>query len=210
MFNFLLFRPSFSGEGIYTFVHRPDLVHNCARNILLSRRKVGHPSEWTRVRPIPKWTSFSGPFVLCKGKDPKTKWVMYVMTSSASFFYRHALLIADYCRLLLWHGLLGFTYVIACLHKTLHKVMVALFVTCQSCWILELWACASMGKIAILPSISWRSTSGQKRGRGGWTETCCLKQMLSNWTQWTASYAFYRSTRACLCFSVRLVAAYTL
>ncbi|KAK5616124.1 hypothetical protein CRENBAI_017132 [Crenichthys baileyi] len=29
-------------------------------------RKAGSPSEWTRVRQIPGWTSFSGPFVLCR------------------------------------------------------------------------------------------------------------------------------------------------
>ncbi|XP_039976336.1 zinc finger CCCH-type containing 7Ba isoform X2 [Xiphias gladius] len=54
------------GQGIYTFVHKPDLVHSCKRDILLCRRKAAYPSEWTRVRPIPPWTSFRGPFVLCK------------------------------------------------------------------------------------------------------------------------------------------------
>ncbi|KAM4531498.1 zinc finger CCCH domain-containing protein 7B-like isoform 2-T2 [Odontesthes bonariensis] len=54
------------GQGIYSFVHKPDLVHNCKRDVLLCRRKTGFPSEWTRVRPLPTWTSFSGPFVLCK------------------------------------------------------------------------------------------------------------------------------------------------
>ncbi|XP_068193874.1 zinc finger CCCH domain-containing protein 7B-like isoform X2 [Antennarius striatus] len=53
------------GKGIYSFTHKPDLVHSCKRDILLCRRKIGHPSEWTRVRPIPKRTSFNGPFVLC-------------------------------------------------------------------------------------------------------------------------------------------------
>ncbi|XP_036945103.1 zinc finger CCCH domain-containing protein 7B-like isoform X2 [Acanthopagrus latus] len=54
------------GKGIYTFVHKPDLVHNCDRDILLCRRKADHPSEWTRVRTIPEMTSFKGPFVLCR------------------------------------------------------------------------------------------------------------------------------------------------
>ncbi|XP_035510919.1 zinc finger CCCH-type containing 7Ba [Morone saxatilis] len=55
-----------TGQGIYSFVHKPDLVHSCKRDILLCRRKTGHPSEWTRVRKLPNWTSFTGPFVLCK------------------------------------------------------------------------------------------------------------------------------------------------
>lgn len=54
------------GKGIYTFVHKPDLVHNCKRDILLCRWKASFSSEWTRVRPIPSCPSFSGPFVLCK------------------------------------------------------------------------------------------------------------------------------------------------
>ncbi|XP_041812096.1 zinc finger CCCH domain-containing protein 7B-like [Chelmon rostratus] len=54
------------GKGIYTFVHMPDLVHSCKRDILLCRRKAAHPSEWTRVRQLPANTSFNGPFVLCK------------------------------------------------------------------------------------------------------------------------------------------------
>ncbi|GAA6215588.1 zinc finger CCCH domain-containing protein 7B-like [Lates japonicus] len=54
------------GQGIYTYVHKPDLVHSCKRDILLCRRKAGYPSEWTRVRPMPPCTSFKGPFVLCK------------------------------------------------------------------------------------------------------------------------------------------------
>lgn len=54
------------GQGIYTFVHKPDLVHSCKQDILLCRRKAGHPSEWTRVRQIPNWSFFSGPFVLCR------------------------------------------------------------------------------------------------------------------------------------------------
>ncbi|KAF7646029.1 hypothetical protein LDENG_00194770 [Lucifuga dentata] len=54
------------GVGIYTFVHKPTLVHSCKQDILLCRRKSGVPSEWTRVREIPAWTSFSGPFVLCR------------------------------------------------------------------------------------------------------------------------------------------------
>ncbi|KAM9843096.1 zinc finger CCCH domain-containing protein 7B-like [Aulostomus maculatus] len=54
------------GQGIHTFVHKLDLVHSCKRDILLSRRKADVSSEWTRVRPLPSWRSFSGPFVLCK------------------------------------------------------------------------------------------------------------------------------------------------
>ncbi|KAK2833770.1 hypothetical protein Q5P01_017659 [Channa striata] len=54
------------GQGIYTYVHKPDLVHNCKRDILLCRRKEDRPSEWTRVRQLPATTSFKGPFVLCK------------------------------------------------------------------------------------------------------------------------------------------------
>uniref|UniRef100_A0A3P9LYM5 Zinc finger CCCH-type containing 7B n=1 Tax=Oryzias latipes TaxID=8090 RepID=A0A3P9LYM5_ORYLA len=54
------------GVGIYTFVHKPDLVHNCKRDVLLCRRKDAFSSEWTRVRRLPPKVSFSGPFVLCK------------------------------------------------------------------------------------------------------------------------------------------------
>ncbi|XP_075940873.1 zinc finger CCCH domain-containing protein 7B-like isoform X1 [Anarhichas minor] len=54
------------GHGIYTFVHKPDLVHSCKRDILLCRLKAGFPSEWTRVRQIPNWSSFTAPFVLCR------------------------------------------------------------------------------------------------------------------------------------------------
>ncbi|XP_034394534.1 zinc finger CCCH-type containing 7Ba isoform X2 [Cyclopterus lumpus] len=54
------------GQGVYTFVHKPDLVHSCQRDILLCRLESGYPSEWTRVRRIPNWSSFSGPFVLCR------------------------------------------------------------------------------------------------------------------------------------------------
>ncbi|XP_029997617.1 zinc finger CCCH domain-containing protein 7B-like isoform X2 [Sphaeramia orbicularis] len=54
------------GEGIYTFVHKPDLVHNCKRDILLCRYKASFSSAWTRVRPIPNCPAFAGPFVLCK------------------------------------------------------------------------------------------------------------------------------------------------
>ncbi|XP_073349800.1 zinc finger CCCH domain-containing protein 7B-like isoform X2 [Pagrus major] len=54
------------GQGVFAFVHKPDLVHNCDRDILLCRRKAGHPSEWTRVRKIPEMTFFKGPFVLCR------------------------------------------------------------------------------------------------------------------------------------------------
>ncbi|XP_040917569.1 zinc finger CCCH domain-containing protein 7B-like [Toxotes jaculatrix] len=54
------------GVGIYSFVHKPDLVHRCKQDILLCRRKAENPSEWTRVRRIPPCTSFKGPFVLCR------------------------------------------------------------------------------------------------------------------------------------------------
>ncbi|RVE69224.1 hypothetical protein OJAV_G00075410 [Oryzias javanicus] len=54
------------GVGIYTFVHKPDLVHSCKRDVLLCRRKDSFSSEWTRVRRLPSKVSFSGPFVLCK------------------------------------------------------------------------------------------------------------------------------------------------
>nr|XP_057904820.1 zinc finger CCCH domain-containing protein 7A-like isoform X2 [Doryrhamphus excisus] len=54
------------GQGIFTFVHKPDLVHSCERDILLCRRKEASPTEWTRVRQPPTWTSFTGPFVLCR------------------------------------------------------------------------------------------------------------------------------------------------
>lgn len=55
-----------TGESIYTFVHKPDLVHSCDKNVLLCRRKSEPPNEWTRIRPIPAFTSFNGPFVLCR------------------------------------------------------------------------------------------------------------------------------------------------
>ncbi|TKS91594.1 Zinc finger CCCH domain-containing protein 7B [Collichthys lucidus] len=54
------------GQGIYSFVHKPDLVHSCKRDVLLCRRKSGRPSEWTRIRQLPTWTSFNAPFALCK------------------------------------------------------------------------------------------------------------------------------------------------
>ncbi|XP_020782908.1 zinc finger CCCH domain-containing protein 7B-like [Boleophthalmus pectinirostris] len=54
-----------TGRGIYTFVHKPDLVHSCEKDILLCREKDSI-LPWTRVRPMPAWTSFTGPFVLCK------------------------------------------------------------------------------------------------------------------------------------------------
>ncbi|XP_072299848.1 zinc finger CCCH domain-containing protein 7B-like [Eucyclogobius newberryi] len=53
-----------TGKGIYTFVHKPELVHSCRKDILLGREKDN--GQWTRVRPIPSWTSFTGPFVLCR------------------------------------------------------------------------------------------------------------------------------------------------
>lgn len=54
------------GVGIYSYVHKPNLAHNCAQDILLCRRKAKPPSEWVRVRPIPAWKTFIGPFVLCR------------------------------------------------------------------------------------------------------------------------------------------------
>lgn len=54
------------GIGIYTYVHKPDLVHNCKRDILLCRLKADPPAEWTRVRPLPNLRSFGGRFVLCR------------------------------------------------------------------------------------------------------------------------------------------------
>ncbi|KAK7939402.1 hypothetical protein WMY93_002728 [Mugilogobius chulae] len=54
-----------TGKGIYTFVHKPDLVHSCEKDILLCREKDS-VLPWTRVRPMPLWTSFTGPFVLCR------------------------------------------------------------------------------------------------------------------------------------------------
>lgn len=57
-----------SAPGIYAFTHKPDLAHKCKRDVLLCKRKVGLPSEWTKVRPLPVMPSFNGPFVLCKGR----------------------------------------------------------------------------------------------------------------------------------------------
>ncbi|XP_035766703.1 zinc finger CCCH domain-containing protein 7B-like [Neolamprologus brichardi] len=56
------------GVGIYTYVHKPDLVHNCKRDILLCRLKADPPLDWTRVRPLPILKAFGGRFVLCKEK----------------------------------------------------------------------------------------------------------------------------------------------
>ncbi|XP_033998686.1 zinc finger CCCH domain-containing protein 7B-like [Trematomus bernacchii] len=53
------------GQSMYSFVHKPDLVHSCKGNMLLCRRRTDPPSEWTRVRQIPN-CSFKGPFVLCR------------------------------------------------------------------------------------------------------------------------------------------------
>lgn len=58
----------FSAPGTYAFVHKPDLVHKCKQDVLLCKRKGGLQSEWAKVRPLPQMLSFSGPFVLCKGK----------------------------------------------------------------------------------------------------------------------------------------------
>ncbi|KAF3846744.1 hypothetical protein F7725_003822 [Dissostichus mawsoni] len=53
------------GQSIYSFVHKPDLVHSCKGNMLLCRRRTDPPSKWTRVRQIPN-CSFKGPFVPCR------------------------------------------------------------------------------------------------------------------------------------------------
>ncbi|XP_034566449.1 zinc finger CCCH domain-containing protein 7B-like [Notolabrus celidotus] len=55
-----------TGKGIYTFVHKPDLEHSCKGDLLLCRRRADPPQEWTRVRTLPNFTSFHGPFVLCR------------------------------------------------------------------------------------------------------------------------------------------------
>ncbi|KAM9780466.1 LOW QUALITY PROTEIN: zinc finger CCCH domain-containing protein 7B-like [Neosynchiropus ocellatus] len=55
------------GQGVHTFVHKPNLVHICERDILLCRRRSSVPGKWTRIREIPTWTSFTGPFALCRG-----------------------------------------------------------------------------------------------------------------------------------------------
>ncbi|XP_074552268.1 zinc finger CCCH domain-containing protein 7B-like isoform X2 [Halichoeres trimaculatus] len=55
-----------TGKGIYSFVHKPELVHSCDGDILLCRRKAEPPQMWTRVRPLPTGPAFSGPFVLCR------------------------------------------------------------------------------------------------------------------------------------------------
>lgn len=57
-----------SAPGTYAFVHKPDLVHKCKQDVLLSKQKGGLQSEWAKVRPLPQMMSFNGPFVLCKGK----------------------------------------------------------------------------------------------------------------------------------------------
>lgn len=54
-----------TGKGIYTFIHKPGLMHTCEKDILLCREKDS-VLPWTRVRPMPLWTSFTGPFVLCR------------------------------------------------------------------------------------------------------------------------------------------------
>lgn len=47
-------------------VLKADLVHQCARDLLLCRRRSAPPSAWTRIRPLRSDASFSGPFVLCR------------------------------------------------------------------------------------------------------------------------------------------------
>ncbi|XP_029363910.1 zinc finger CCCH domain-containing protein 7A-like isoform X2 [Echeneis naucrates] len=63
------------GQGIHTFVHKPDLVHSCMQDILLCRRKESPSLGWTRVRPIPR-TTFTAPFVLCKNLQ-NNGWCQY-------------------------------------------------------------------------------------------------------------------------------------
>ncbi|KAM6957861.1 zinc finger CCCH domain-containing protein 7B-like [Aplochiton taeniatus] len=52
--------------GIYSYVHIPDLLHSCQRDILLCRKKAGLSSRWTRVRRRPTWLAFTGAYVLCQ------------------------------------------------------------------------------------------------------------------------------------------------
>lgn len=54
-----------TGKGIYTFVHKPDLVHSCEKDILLCREKDS-VLPWTRVRQRPAGASFSAAYVLCR------------------------------------------------------------------------------------------------------------------------------------------------
>ncbi|XP_061158836.1 zinc finger CCCH domain-containing protein 7B-like isoform X1 [Syngnathus typhle] len=54
------------GQGVHSFIYKPEPGHNCKRDILLCRRKTALPSEWTRVRQPPTWTFITGPFLLCK------------------------------------------------------------------------------------------------------------------------------------------------
>uniref|UniRef100_A0A665T5E4 Zinc finger CCCH domain-containing protein 7A-like n=1 Tax=Echeneis naucrates TaxID=173247 RepID=A0A665T5E4_ECHNA len=71
----LYFVLMFLGQGIHTFVHKPDLVHSCMQDILLCRRKESPSLGWTRVRPIPR-TTFTAPFVLCKNLQ-NNGWCQY-------------------------------------------------------------------------------------------------------------------------------------
>uniref|UniRef100_A0A8C5ECJ3 Zinc finger CCCH-type containing 7B n=1 Tax=Gouania willdenowi TaxID=441366 RepID=A0A8C5ECJ3_GOUWI len=57
---------AFLGVGIYSYVHKQDLPHQCQRSILLCRRKDEYKAKWTRVRRIPTPSGFTGPFVLCR------------------------------------------------------------------------------------------------------------------------------------------------
>lgn len=68
----------FSGPATYTFIHKPDLDHSCKRDILLCRRKGVFPSEWTKVRHPPSWTSITGPFVLCKRDYDQSSMIHFV------------------------------------------------------------------------------------------------------------------------------------
>lgn len=58
------------------------------------------------------------------------------------------------------------------------------------------WVFASSGRTVTLPSTSWRSTSGQKRGTAGWTGSGFLKRLLWRWTPSTTSSTSCRTTVA--------------
>lgn len=80
----LPFLTFFSDRRTDSFSHKPDLVHSCKQDILLCRRKTQPPSEWTRVRPIPRWMGFTGPYKLCKGTNLPVAWLINI--ESCSFF----------------------------------------------------------------------------------------------------------------------------
>lgn len=73
-----------SDRGTESFVHKPDFVHGCKQDMLLCRRKTQPPTEWTRVRPIPKWMGFSGPYKLCKGTNLPAAWLISIACCASS------------------------------------------------------------------------------------------------------------------------------